>query len=408
MLAFIKDYWKSSLLGALCALVLLYIGILIYDGLNPSRPQEAPNAGTHNTARPPPPGAAPGGHWHGDEWHDAPSAPPPKIKRVRTKTNTLQNPALKNIGPILPITNCIIEPAPPLPADIQERIKQLSREMRIAGTLYEIRNGSLEISEAAHKRNYEVLVGDMAPEDAVDFLEAHGVYNPFILDKLEPRRAIDYLYKVRARQVTRETYARRVLARDPDNPDAQMVMLRAEPDNATAAAGYRLHYEHPAVAIRYLKKANSLDATIGYFSLGLAYERLGDVKTAWLYYRKQQTIENGSLVEVHKRAIEKGEPIYAQVSLAAFPMPGSDATPLDIGTAPHEQTLAPVAEEAPWLPEFPSQERDPSENQPTDKERREAARAEFQRQQAAAQQEFDEFHKWVESIMSAEDTINLG
>ena len=239
--------------------------------------------------------------------------PPPKIKRVRTKTNTRQNRALKNIGPILPIT-CAIPAPPPLPADIQVRLDQIRQEMIIARTYYEIWNGEKVITEAANKRRYDALVGDMEPEDAVAFLETHGVYNPIILDKLEPRRAIGYLYKVMVHQKDREAYARSVLARDPNNPDAQMVLLSAEPDNATAAAGYRdivgrdpenisalnalgyrLHYDQPEEAIEYLKKANSLDSTLGFFNLGLAYERLGNFKTAWLYYRKQQTIQNGDI-----------------------------------------------------------------------------------------------------------------
>ena len=299
--------------------------------------------------------------------------------------------------------------------------------MVIAGTMYEIRNGEKVVTEAAYKRNFEILVGGMTAEDAVDFLETYQIYNPLILDELEPRRTIDYLYKVRARQKERETYARSVLARAPGNPDAQMVLLSAEPDNAIAAAGYRnivatdsenyrarnalgyrLHYDYPEEAIQHLKKANSFNSALGFFSLGLAYERLGDLKTAWLYYRKQQTIENGDLVVQHKRAIEMGRPLYEPISLTSSPTQEFHEVPLDIGEMAREETFAPITEETPWLSEFPHQERYSSENQPTDQERREAARAEFQRQQAAAQQEFDEFHKWAENIMSAEDTINLG
>ncbi len=303
--------------------------------------------------------------------------------------------------------------------------------MVIAGTMYEILDGEKVVTEAAHKRNFEILVGGMTPEDAVTFLETYQIYNPLILDELEPRRAIDYLYKVRARWKDRETYARGVLARAPDNPDAQMVLLSAEPDNTIAAAGYRdivnrdpenlralnglgyrLHYDQPEEAIEYLKKANSLDATRGLFNLGLASERLGDVKTAWLYYRKQQTIQNGDLVELHKRAIEMGNPLYKPISRTPSSISESDEMLMDIGEMTHEQTFAPVAEETPWLPELPSQERHPSENQLTDKDsqkatRAEAIRAEFQRQQATAQQELDDFLKWAESIMNAEDTNNL-
>ena len=303
--------------------------------------------------------------------------------------------------------------------------------MVIAGTMYEIRDGEKVITEAAHKRYYDVLVGGMSSEDAVTFLETYQIYNPLILNELEPRRAIDYLYKVRARQKDRETYAKSVLARDPGNPDAQMVMLSAEQDNVTAAAGYRnivakdpenyralnalgyrLHYNHPEEAIQFLKKANSLDSTIGYFSLGLAYERLGNLKTAWLYYRKHQTVKNGDLVEIHKRAIEMGNPMYKPISHTPSPISESDEMLMDIGEMTHEETLTPVAEETPWLPEFSSQEHISTENQPTDKENRnsaraEAARTEFQRQQAATQRELDDFLKWAEDIMNAEVSIDF-
>jgi hypothetical protein len=57
MMEFVKDYWKSSLLGALGALVLLYIGLFIYDGLTPSATQEVVDTDTHNAAKPPPSGA---------------------------------------------------------------------------------------------------------------------------------------------------------------------------------------------------------------------------------------------------------------------------------------------------------------------------------------------------------------
>ena len=427
MIAFIKDFWKSFLLGALGALVLLYIGLFVYDRLTPNTTREVASAGTHNTAKPPPPE----GHLHAD----TPHTPPPKIKRVRTKANTRQNRALKNIGTTIPITHPVSPPR--LPTDIQARLNQIYQEMIATGTMYEIRNGRLETTKAAHKRKYEVLVGDMEPEDAVAFLEMHGIYNPIILDKLEPRRAIDYLYKVRARQKDREVYARSILARDPGNPDAQMVLLSVEPNNAVAAAGYRnivakhpeniralnrlgyrLHYDHPEEAIQYLKKVNSLDSTRGFYELGLASERLGDFKTAWLYYRKQQTIQNGDLVVLHKRAIEMGKPLYKPISRTPSPTQEFHEVPLDIREMTHEETFAPVAEDTPWIPELPSEERDISENQLTDKENRkaaraEAARAEFQRQQtefqqhAAAQRELEEFLKWAESIMTADESIDF-
>lgn len=141
MMTFIRDFWKSFLLGALGALVLVSIGFFIYDRLVPNTPREVADTVTpHDTTKPPPPGAAPDGHWHGDEWHAVPHAPPPKIKRVRTKTNTRQNRTQRNIGSILS-SHTHPNPPPPLPADIQARLDQIYLEMRATRTYYDIRTG---------------------------------------------------------------------------------------------------------------------------------------------------------------------------------------------------------------------------------------------------------------------------
>ncbi len=86
-------------------------------------------------------------------------------------------------------------------------------------------------------------------------------------------------------------------------------MVRYEQDNAKAAALYQEilinHPDHPPTlfglgyclldnspkeAIQYLKKANRLEPTSGLISLAMAYEKLGDVKTAWFCYKKNITI----------------------------------------------------------------------------------------------------------------------
>ena len=424
MNAFVKDYWKSFLLGGLGALVLICVGLPVYDRLTLDTPQEGADIDAHSTTIPPP----------SDVVKKKPPVLTPHIKRVRTKMTPHQNRSPDNIGSILPITSP--ESPPLLPTEIQMRLNKIYREMVIAGTMYEIRNGEKVITEAAYKRNYEILVGDMSTEDALAFLETYQIYNPIILDKLEPRRAIDYFHKVRARWQERKAYATSVLARDPSNPDAQMVLLSAERDDTVAAAGYRdivnrypddigalnalgyrLHYDQPEEAIQYLKRANNLDSSVGFFNLGMAYERLGDLKTAWLYYRKQQTIQNGDLVELHKRAIELGRPLYKSIYDTTLPIQETDEMSLDTATISQEELAVPAAEETPWLPELPSQEYDLSDNQLTGEERQYGARAEaaratferqqseFQRRQAAAQQEFEEFLKWAESIMNGEESF---
>lgn len=424
MNAFVKDYWKSFLLGGLGALVLICVGLPVYDRLTLDTPQERTDLDTHSTAIPPP----------STDVRNRPPVLTPQIKRVRTKTTPHQNRSPDNIGSILPITSP--DSPPLLPTEIQTRLNRIYREMVIAGTMYEIRNGEKVITEAAYMRRFEILVGGMSTEDAVAFLETYQIYNPIILDELEPRRAIDYLYKVRARWQEKEAYARSVLARDSSNPDAQMVLLSAEQDDTVAAAGYRdivsrypddigalnalgyrLHYDHPMEAIQYLKMANNLDSSVGYFNLGMAYERLGDLKTAWLYYGKQQTIQNGDLVELHKDAIEMGEPLYKSIYATILPIQETDEVSLDTATSSQEELSVPAVEETPWLPDISSKEHNLSDNQLTDKGRQYAARAEaaraaferqqseFQRRQAAAQQEFEEFLKWAESIMNGEESI---
>lgn len=74
---FIRKYWVpiSVVLLVICAVGFLILAmqpspdpIIIYKEVEVEKPTaEAPVA-----ERPPPPGASPHGHWHGDEWHDAP------------------------------------------------------------------------------------------------------------------------------------------------------------------------------------------------------------------------------------------------------------------------------------------------------------------------------------------------
>lgn len=308
-----------------------------------------------------------------------------------------------------------------LPPSILARLNQERRKMIAAGTRYEVVGGENVITVEAYEREYAVLVGDMSASDAVAFLETHGLYNPVILDKLEPRRAIDYLYKVGAHQKDREAYARSVLARDPVNTDAQLLLLSTEPDNTSAVAGYkaivnrepennralsalgyRLHYDHPEEAIPYLKRANT------YFGLGLAHERLGDLKTAWLYYRKQQMLRNSGLIEHRKRAIEMGKPLYEPISGASDVPPVHDEVSIERMEEPHDEPQASVSEAPPMGgPESFSEGRPSSEDRLTDADRREAARAAAERAHAAEQQEFDKFMKWAENTMNVEESLDF-
>ena len=354
---------------------------------------------------------------------DTPNAAAPRNHRpIRFNRAARNNSALKNIGTIpAAVHDDIIEPPPPLPTDLQTRLYNLHREMAAIGEMYEIRNGRKFMTEEAHKRRLEILVGDMNPEDAIDFLEEHGQYNEAILSQVSAHRAFKYLQAIRASWEKVNEYAEKALAENPDNFEAKMRLMLYEKDNAKAAAGYkeilakdpnhvgallnlgyRTHYDDPEGALEHLIKGNKLDPTKGLECIGMVHERLGDVKTAWLYYRKHLTLwPRNPLARSHLSWINAGEPKYTPIYLERQTVPPRDEASMEKGVVIPKEKRTPAAKEMPWLPELPSREKHPPENQPTDA----AARAEFQRQQAAAQKEFDEFIKWTERIMHEDAAV---
>ncbi len=356
---------------------------------------------------------------------DTPNAAAPRHHRpIRFNRAARNNPALKNIGSIpAAVHDDIIEPPLPLPTDLQTRLYKLHREMAAIGEMYEIRNGEKFITEEAHRRSLEILAGDMNPEEAIDFLEEHGHYNEAILSQVSAHRAFKYLQAIRASWEKVNEYAEKALAENPDNFEAKMRLMLYEKDNAKAAAGYkeilakdpnnvrallnlgyRTHYDDPEGALVHLIKANTLDPTKGLECIGQVHERLGDVKTAWLYYRKHLTLWPGNLLaESHLSWINAGEPKYTPIYLERQTVPPRDKVSMDKEVVTPKEKHSPAAKETPWFPELPPQETHPPENRPTNAE---AARAAFERRQAAAQKEFDEFIKWAERVMHEDAAVD--
>ena len=348
-------------------------------------------------------------------------------KRVPIRPNTAAriNPALKSPVPIH-FGHDHPEPTPPLPADILQRLDTHPklRELADAGKFWDERSTAPILSQEASQTELEVLTDGMNPEEAIAFLEKHGRYNKAILSQVSAHRAFKYLQAIRAHPETVNEYAEKALAENPDNFEAKMKLILSEKDNAKAAAGYReilakdpnhvgallnlayrTHYDDPEGALEHLTKANKLDPTRGVGDIGMVYERLGDVKTAWLYYRKHLTLwPTDPLIESHLSWINAGQPKYTPIHLERQTVPPRDETVMDKGTVIPKEKRTPAAKDTPWLPELPPRETHPQENQPIDAE---AARAEFQRlQHAAAQKEFDEFIKWAESIMHEDSPID--
>lgn len=315
----------------------------------------------------------------------------------------------------------IIEPPPPLPHTLQTRLDNLHRGMAAAGTAYEIRNGEKFMTAEAHERRLKVLVGDMNPEEAIDFLEKHGQYNEAILSRVSADRAFKYLKAIRASWEKVNEYAEKALAENPNNIEVKKHLLLYETDIAKVAKGYkeilakvpndigallnlayRTHYEDPEGALAYAIKANKLDPTRGWTDIGMVYERLGDVKTAWLYYRKQLTYGDDILARSHLSWIDAGKSKYPPIYLERYTFPPRDKAVIEKGSVVPQKKPTPAAKEIPWYPELPPEATHLEDTRPTDAAAARAAfEREFERRQAAAQKEFDAFMKWAETVMEA-------
>ncbi len=342
---------------------------------------------------------------------------------IRAAPHPTSRKTLKTIGPGHAGHNHPETP-PPLPTDALKRREIMIRErVDVGKDIWDWRDDGPHLTVEASQIELEALTDGMTPEDAIDFLEQHGQYNEAILSQVSAHRAFKYLQAIRASWEKVNEYAEKALVENPDNFEAKMKLMLSEKDNAKAAAGYReilakdpnhvgallnlgyrTHYDNPESALEHLIKGNKLDPTRGFRAIGLVYERLGNVKTAWLYYRKHLTLwPRDILAGSHLSWIEIGQPKYTPIYLERQPVQSRDEVSMDNGAVIPKEKRTPTVEDMPWFPELPPDETHLSENRPTDVE---AARAEFERRQAAAQKEFDAFIKWAESVMHEDFPID--
>ncbi len=302
-----------------------------------------------------------------------------------------------------------------------------------------------------YEKELEILCGDMNPEEAADYLESVGLYSSALIKRLDTVRAFQYLVALGSDRPETREYAERVIAENPGTTvelEARFyladVVLPVTGSLAERAKAYReildivpnstealyslgftlINDDKPAEAIPYLKKLNRLDPGAGNYDLGESYEKLGDVKTAWTYYKKAlqalqapqgRTSHAPPAVgcRLHIEAIEAGDPIFKPVvqdpRVSVSSVPSHEPTMQHHG--PQEQTHP--TEVLPDDPLWAEREStSPQEAQDDNEERSRAAAAArlaheaFLIYQERSQKELDDFLQWAETIMNADSPMD--
>ena len=431
---FLKDSWKSFLSGAFGAFVLLCIGAFVYNGLTPNTTSEktdiSQDVATRDTvpdgAKLSLPGAASGGHWHDGVWHPTSHA----ASTVRKKT--LGEPsaaklkrAPQRIGtPTLtqwkhhPHTMCT---APDL--DLRELgLPQEKLERFVQVQAYGLTEEERDRAEAAGIPYEEAML-----QTQVDTL-TEG------LDAASAFELLSHFPDVVYGKYTRE-YAQRALDENPDLLEARLYLVHKGPDDALAAAQYReilrdfpdstgaliglgvrLATDYPVEAIHHLKKANRINPEFGLRALGMAYQRLGDYKTAWTYLKKAQTYPHGPLTDRYVEAIEAGTPLIQPIWRT------EREGPQDIAGDPNDIEALPLPENTDAVPE-PSIDdigdllsplpREGSEQETAEAERARAAAAaakqaheDFLKHAELSHKELNDFLQWAETILNADSPMD--
>ena len=294
-----------------------------------------------------------------------------------------------------------------------------------------------------YERELELLCDNMDPEQAAEYLSALGIHNRALLKRLDTIRAFQYLKSLDIGNPPKgivpdaREYAERVISESPgtlndiearfyiaeiipwrkefytEKSKAYQAVLDIDPKaiNALGQLGTVLFQDDkPTEAIQYFKQVNNLNPGAGHVGLGWAYEKLGDVKTAWVYYKK--ALANGyldpHLLKQHIRQIEAGDPIFKPVPQA--PLHLTDAHGHENPTEPHmSQKHIHSPKVLPDVPPWTDPESTPPQDiQDRNAERRRAAAEavqqahdNFLRHQELSQKELDDFLQWAETIMNA-------
>ncbi len=221
--------------------------------------------------------------------------------------------------------------------EIPRSLKERLNEVRIKHNGHYNRN---YLTNPNYYRDvYEAVSDGRDMAATIQLLKEYGIYTHVVLDHMELYDAFIYVQNTANLDIQvpiAMKYAKRVVNEDPSSAEALEAWLylervtkdRQEDENYLYAAleyhpnsarllselGSHLRHEKPEEAILYLKRANRLDSKVGDRDLGIAYQRLGDYKTAWVHLRKAADLYPNSAITgttvMFLEAIEEGAPFY--------------------------------------------------------------------------------------------------
>ena len=286
------------------------------------------------------------------------------------------------------------------------------------------------------------LVGDRAPDEAAQFLAQHGHYNELLLSRLDDESAFDYLYAISSPIETStfedqtRMYAERLASSDPDHLKARLYLADISPrssasDYEAALAQYdsilvdhpnSVHalieagavlnkLDRPFQAVAYFERGHELGSRHGHFSTGIAYQKLGDYKTAWVYLKKAFQVSEGHIpgfVAKHMEAIKAGVPLIEALPVEKLDIPEQALIPPPFASDTDfvfDVPLPPTESEVPFVRDSDLSDESAEYHRARAQARAEAEaahREEIELMRQMSQQEIDEFIQWAEQLMREE------
>lgn len=309
----------------------------------------------------------------------------------------------------------LVGPGPPvrkLPRDLQKRLDKVKSD-----------GNNYHSNPNYFQEVYEAVSNGQDMETTIKLLKEYGIYTSVVLEHMDSYEAFKYILREAPTDITGfgvsggddKKYAKRVIAEDPRSSEALEAglyiarvtedpheketylrdVLKYHPNSGKALyeLGILLILDKPIEAIPHLKKGEFHDPGAVNSKLGVAYERLGDYKSAWLHYKKALKHNPNDYCILNLGAIARGEPILLPIQREVPAGPtfeGASVVERSSGSVPSSESdsyidifpFREVDEEvSPSSPEVPS----PPDPSVMDSEH--AAFLEFLREQERAAQE---------------------